>query len=103
MNVDAIFHVINGFHCHLCVNIPISTTGLDEIQVLLTNRGMFGTYIRWGSQMQGLCNLIPHDKRVWAPDRLQDGGNYQQISPAAPSAPRTYLGIAATRASFAIS
>lgn len=64
MNVDAIFtsscnfHVINVFHCHLCVTIPISTTGLDEIQVLLTNRGMFGTYIRWGSQKQGLCNLI---------------------------------------------
>lgn len=52
------FHVIKGFHCHLCVNIPISTTGLDEIQLLLTNRGMFGTYIRWGSQKQGLCNLI---------------------------------------------
>lgn len=38
--------IINGFDCNLCVTVPISATGLDEIQVLLINRGMFGTYIR---------------------------------------------------------
>lgn len=50
-------HISNGFHSHL----PISIAGLDDLDLPLTNPGMFGTYIRGGSQShirQGLCNLI---------------------------------------------
>ena len=70
----------------ICVANSISMADPGGIPIILTARGMFGTYIRSVSRkphMTGSLQSSPYnlnDKRVWAAHRVQDGGNYQLIS-----------------------